>query len=49
LDVVDVLANDDRAVVLVVATGSRGSHRLHERQVAVFDLAGGKVQIARFI
>jgi uncharacterized protein len=49
LEVEDVLANDDRAVVLVVATGSRGARRLHERQVAVFEFNGGKVQTARFI
>jgi ketosteroid isomerase-like protein len=49
LEVEDVLANDDRAVALVVATGSRGNRRLHERQVAVFDLEGDKVRIARFI
>jgi ketosteroid isomerase-like protein len=49
LEVEDVLANDDRAVVLVVATGNRGARRLHERQVAVFEFNGGKVQTARFI
>lgn len=45
----DVLANDSRVVVLVVATGSRGGPVLNERQVAIFDLSGLKVQTARFI
>lgn len=49
LQVEDVLANDARAVVLVVATGSRGARRLNERQVAVFDLNEDKVHTARFI
>ncbi len=43
LQVEDVLANDARAVVLVVATGSRGARRLNERRVAVFDLNEDKV------
>ncbi|HUQ38756.1 MAG TPA: nuclear transport factor 2 family protein [Acidimicrobiales bacterium] len=49
LEVRDVLANDDRAVVLVHARGNRDGQALDERQVAVFELAGGKVTTATFI
>jgi len=49
LQVEDVLANDARVVVLIVATGSRGGRQLNERQVAIFDLSGDKVQTARFL
>lgn len=37
LDVHDVLANDQRGVVLVTARGSRNGRQLDERQVAVFE------------
>lgn len=50
LEVQDVLANDERGVVLVVARGERNGRRLSERQVAVFELAGaGKVRTATFV
>ena len=39
LEVQDVLANDRRGVVLVVARGERAGRRLDERQVAVFEFA----------
>lgn len=49
LHVEDVLANDHRAVALVVVRGERQGHRLEERQVAVFELAGGKIRKATFV
>lgn len=50
LELQDVLANDDRAVALVVARGERNGRLLNESQVAVFEFADhGKVQLARFI
>ena len=49
LDVSDVLANDERAVVLVTARGQRGGRSLEERQVAVFELHDGVVTEARFV
>ncbi|HUR49200.1 MAG TPA: nuclear transport factor 2 family protein [Acidimicrobiales bacterium] len=50
LEVGDVLANDDRGVVLVTARGERNGHVLEERQVAVFEFANaGKVRTATFI
>jgi ketosteroid isomerase-like protein len=50
LDVQDVLANDDRGVVLVNARGARNGRVLDERQVAVFEFVEhGKVGVATFI
>lgn len=50
LDVQDVLANDTRGVVLVVARGERRGKHLDEHQVAVFEFGGeGKVRTATFI
>jgi ketosteroid isomerase-like protein len=37
LDVQDVLANNERGVVLVTARGERNGRQLDERQVAVFE------------
>ncbi|MEM9036223.1 MAG: nuclear transport factor 2 family protein [Actinomycetota bacterium] len=39
LEIRDVLANDERAVVLVTARGERSGRILEERQIAVFELA----------
>lgn len=50
LDVHDVLANDDRGVVLVTARGERRGRLLDERQVAIFEFGDpGKVRTATFI
>lgn len=50
LELQDVLANDVRAVAIVVARGERNGRVLDERQLAHFEFAAdGKVQIARFI
>jgi ketosteroid isomerase-like protein len=49
LEVDDVLANDERAIVLVTVEGSRGDRRLRERQVAIFEIHDGTVKSARFI
>ena len=50
LEVRDVLANDQRGVVLVTARGERRGRVLDERQVAVFEFAEpGKVRTATFI
>lgn len=50
LDVQDVLANDQRGVVLVVARGERNGRRLDERQVAVFEFGEhGTVRRATFV
>jgi ketosteroid isomerase-like protein len=50
LEVEDVLANDERGVVLVIARGERPGRVLEERQVAVFEFAGpGKVRSATFV
>jgi hypothetical protein len=49
IDVKDVLANDERAVVLVTARGERDGHHLDESQVAIFELSDGKVSNATFI
>ena len=49
LAVQDVLANDSRGVVLVLARGERNDRHLEERQVAVFELDGGLVTTATFI
>jgi uncharacterized protein len=50
LEVQDVLANDDRGVVLVVARGERNGRRLDERQIAVFEFAApGTVARATFV
>ncbi len=43
LEVHDVLANDEHAVVLVRATGNRGGRRLDDRQSHVFHVRDGKV------
>ena len=49
LDVEDVLANDERAIVLVTVEGSRGDRLLRERQVAIFEIRDDTVKTARFI
>ena len=49
LRVDDVLANDRRVVVLVSATGERLGRSLDERQVAIFEIDNGKVDVATFI
>lgn len=50
LEVRDVLANDNRGVVLVTARGERDGRQLDERQVAVFEFSNdGKVLEATFI
>ena len=50
LDVRDVLANDERGVVLVTARGDRNGRQLDERQVAVFEFGeNGTVARATFI
>lgn len=49
LHVEDVLANDQRAVALVIARGERQAQHLEERQVAVFELAEGKISKATFV
>ncbi len=49
LEVEDVLANDRRGVALVVVRGERQGRRLEERQVAVFELADGKILQGTFI
>lgn len=50
LEVEDVLANDQRGVVLVVARGERNGRELDERQVAVFEFGDhGTVRQATFI
>ena len=48
LEVVDVLANDDRGVVFVVGRGARQGLTIEERGVHVFQFEGGKVKSARF-
>ena len=50
LEVEDVLANDQRGVVLVVARGERHGRHLDERQVAVFEFSDdATVRRASFI
>ena len=50
LDVEDVLANEQRGVVLVVARGERHGRHLDERQVAVFEFSDdATVRRATFI
>jgi ketosteroid isomerase-like protein len=49
LELRDVLANDDRAVALVTVRGRRADRELDERQVAVFEFAGGELRSATFI
>lgn len=50
LELQDVLANEARAVAIVVARGERNGRVLDERQLAHFEFsADGKVQTARFI
>ena len=43
LDVHDVLANDEHAVVLVTSTGTRDGKSLTDNQVHVLHVSGGKV------
>ncbi|HVE91003.1 MAG TPA: nuclear transport factor 2 family protein [Actinomycetota bacterium] len=49
LELDDVLANDERAVALVTARGSRKDRRLEERQVVVYEIAAGRFTSATFI
>ena len=50
LEVLDVLANEQRGVVLVAARGERNGRQLDERQVAVFEFgADGTIDTATFI
>ena len=49
LELEDVLANDERAVALVSVRGRRAGRELEERQVAVFEIAGGKFRRATFM
>ena len=50
LEVRDVLANDDRGVVLVTARGERRGRVLDARQVAVFEFGDpGTIRTATFI
>lgn len=49
LEVRDVLANDERGVVLVDVLGSRNGRELIGRQVAVYEISDGKVSTATFI
>jgi uncharacterized protein len=49
LTVEDVLANDDRAVVLVTVRGRRGDKVLEERQIVLFEIDGTKVTSATFV
>ena len=43
LDIHDVLANDDHAVVLIHSTGEREGKKLDDKGVQVFHIKGGKV------
>jgi hypothetical protein len=49
LELRDVLANDERAIALVTARGRRGDRQLAERQVALFEIDGGKITEATFV
>jgi len=49
LEVRDVLANDDRAVVLITARGERGGRVLNERQIVEFEIVGSAVSSATFV
>jgi len=49
LEVRDVLANDDRAVVLVTVRGERGGRVLDERQIVEFEIVGSAVSSATFV
>lgn len=49
LEVDDVLANDDRALVLLAAKGQRNGRTMDERQVAIFDIRDGRIIDGRFI
>ena len=49
LELRDVLANDDRAVVLVSVRGRRADRELDARQVAVFEFAHRVLRSATFI
>ena len=48
LEVLDVLANESRAVVFVVGRGGRKDLTIEERGVHVFELEGGRAKSARF-
>ena len=48
LEVLDVLANDDRGVVFVVGRGTRLGRSIEERGVHVFHFADGLAKEARF-
>ncbi len=47
-DLVDVLANDKRAVVLQMTRAEReGRPALNDREVIVFELSGGRITVVR--
>ena len=43
LEIHDLMANDEHAVVLVTATGDRGGNSFRDNQVHVLHVSGGKV------
>ncbi len=43
LEIHDVVANDEHAVALVTATGSRDGKSMRDNQAHVFHISGGKV------
>ncbi len=49
LSLIDVLANDDRAVALVQVRGQRGDRAIDARQFALFEISGSTVTEARFV
>jgi uncharacterized protein len=49
LSLVDVLANDDRAVALVHVEGRRGLRTMDARQLVLFEISGSTVTEARFV
>jgi uncharacterized protein len=48
LEVLDVLANDERAVVFVVGRSQRKGISIEERGVHVYEIRNGKATCARF-
>ena len=49
LSLIDVLANDERAVALVQVRGRRGERTIDARQFALFEISGSTVTEARFV
>ena len=49
MDVIDVLANDDRAAALIRMHGSRGERTYDGHQVAIFEIADGLISSATFV